>query len=53
MSVQIICILVQEIHGSLLDGQPCVIVAGSGRAADILAYACQHAVKPSVRLFYM
>ena len=53
MSVQIICVVVQEIHGSLLDGQPCVIVAGSGRAADILAYACQHAVKPSVRLFYM
>ena len=30
---------------SLEQGQPCVIIEGSGRAADILAYGYRHATR--------
>ena len=36
---------IYEVKDNLGLGQPCVVVAGSGRAADILAYAHQHAAK--------
>ena len=36
---------IYEIKDNLGLGQPCVVVDGSGRAADILAYAHNHATK--------
>lgn len=38
---------IYEIKDNLGLGQPCVVVDGSGRAADILAYAHNHATKGS------
>ena len=35
---------------NLSKGQPCVIVDGSGRAADILAYAYRNAIKNKVSM---
>ena len=32
-----------KVKGGLEKGQPCVIIEGSGRAADILAYGYRHA----------
>ena len=39
---------INEVRDNLSCGQPCVIVDGSGRAADILAYAYKNAVKNKV-----
>ena len=36
---------IDEIRENLSSGMPCVIVEGSGRASDIIAYAYHHAVK--------
>ena len=36
---------IYEIKDNLGLGQPCVVVDGSGRAADILAYAHNYATK--------
>ena len=36
-----------EVKDNLESGQPCVVVEGSGRAADILAYAHRHVTKNS------
>ena len=41
---------INEVRDNLASGQPCVIVDGSGRAADILSYAYKNAVKKKVRL---
>ena len=37
----------QDVKENLAGGQPCVVVAGSGRAADLLAYGYRHATKYS------
>ena len=36
-----------KVKDGLENGQPCVIIEGSGRAADILAYGYRHAAKQS------
>ena len=36
---------IYEVKDNLASGQPCVVVEGSGRAADILAYAHRHATR--------
>ena len=50
MSVPIVCVVVEggpntlaTVYEAVMNGTPAVIVAGSGRAADILAFACQRA----------
>ncbi|XP_072174396.1 transient receptor potential cation channel subfamily M member-like 2 [Diadema setosum] len=49
VSVPVVCVVVeggpntiQTAYEAIMNGTPAVVVAGSGRAADILAYAFQH-----------
>ena len=36
---------IYKVKDGLENGQPCVIIEGSGRAADILAYGYRHATR--------
>ena len=40
-----------QARDSLEQGQPCVIIEGSGRAADILAYGYRHAARSSAGVY--
>lgn len=49
VSIPIVCVVVQggpntiqTAYEAIRNGTPVVVVAGSGRAADIMAYAFQH-----------
>ena len=42
---------IYKVKDSLEHGQPCVIVEGSGRAADILSYGYRHATKQSTGVY--
>ena len=42
---------IYKVKDGLENGQPCVIIEGSGRAADILAYGYRHATKQTTGVF--
>eukprot|EP00057_Strongylocentrotus_purpuratus_P009757 XP_011664231.1 PREDICTED: transient receptor potential cation channel subfamily M member 2 isoform X2 [Strongylocentrotus purpuratus] len=52
VSIPVVCVVVQggpntieTAFEAITNGTPVVVVAGSGRAADIMAYACQHTIE--------
>ena len=42
---------IYKVKDGLENGQPCVIIEGSGRAADILAYGYRHATRQATGVF--
>ena len=50
MSVPVVCVVVEggpntiaTVYEAVMNGTPAIIISGSGRAADILAFAFQRA----------